>query len=385
MSGFLIQQIDGPAQDELPVEVVERKGFGHPDTICDSLAEASASTLQHKYLELFGRVLHFNVDKILLRGGRSAPKFGGGTLLDPIGIYLAGRATSLYDGKELNLSELLSASARTWFGEQFSLVDPEQDIKIECLVRSGSPDLTDLFKRDGTPRANDTSIGIGFAPFSRLEVLVRDLELWLNSSSFRLAHSELGRDIKVMGIRNGDGCRLVLAAAIIDRHVACLDEYVHKTEILAHLVKNFASERVGRPVGLALNAADDFERGSIYLTVTGLSAEAGDDGEVGRGNRFNGLITPYRPMTLEAYSGKNSVTHTGRIYQACAQRIADRACSEFDELSEARCILVSRIGAPVTEPEMAQVQYRTKPGVAALSIDDALNRLVREELDRLGG
>jgi S-adenosylmethionine synthetase len=54
---------------------------------------------------------------------------------------------------------------------------------------------------------------------------------------------------------------------------------------------------------------------TVYLTVTGTSAEAGDDGEVGRGNRVNDLITPYRPISLEAAAGKNPVTHVGQNLQ----------------------------------------------------------------------
>ena len=66
-----------------------------------------------------------------------------------------------------------------------------------------------------------------------------------------------------------------------------------------------------------VNALDDpkaSDESGIYLTVTGLSAEQGDDGEVGRGNRVNGLITPSRAMSLEAAAGKNAVAHVGKLY-----------------------------------------------------------------------
>ena len=48
------------------VEIVEHKGIGHPDTMCDALAEAFGVALARDYRERFGRVLHFNVDKALL-------------------------------------------------------------------------------------------------------------------------------------------------------------------------------------------------------------------------------------------------------------------------------------------------------------------------------
>jgi len=90
------------------------------------------------------------------------------------------------------------------------------------------------------------------------------------------------------------------------------------------------------------HTADGDTPESIYLTVTGTSAEAGDDGEVGRGNRANGLITPYRPMSLEATAGKNPVTHVGKIYNVLAQRIAAGIVRETAGVEEAYCSLLSR-------------------------------------------
>ena len=49
-----------PSQEA--VEIVERKGLGHPDTICDAVMEAVAIQLTQTYLTTCGRVLHFNAD-----------------------------------------------------------------------------------------------------------------------------------------------------------------------------------------------------------------------------------------------------------------------------------------------------------------------------------
>ena len=64
------------------VKVVERKGIG-PDTICDALAETLSRNLCREYRRCFGAILHHNVDKALLCGGRSTPAFGGGSVLAP--------------------------------------------------------------------------------------------------------------------------------------------------------------------------------------------------------------------------------------------------------------------------------------------------------------
>jgi S-adenosylmethionine synthetase len=63
-------------------------------------------------------------------------------------------------------------------------------------------------------------------------------------------------------------------------------------------------------------------------------------GRVGRGNRVCGLITPYRPMTLEAAAGKNPYNHVGKLYNLCAQQICERIVSELKNVQSASCMLV---------------------------------------------
>ena len=138
-------------------------------------------------------------------------------------------------------------------------------------------------------------------------------------------------------------------------------------------------EQFGLPrVEVLVNAADDLETESVYLTVSGTSAEAGDDGEVGRGNRANGLITPCRPMTIEAFAGKNSVSHTGRIYQFWSQAIADRLIGEMSGLSGVECMMVSQIGAPITQPQIISVKYDPRPqSEPLLALEETCERVIK--------
>lgn len=112
-----------------------------------------------------------------------------------------------------------------------------------------------------------------------------------------------------------------------------------------------------------MNAADNEESGSIYLTVTGTSAESGDDGEAGRGNRVGGLITPYRPMTMESVAGKNPVSHVGKIYNVLARKIAEDVARETDGCT-VDVFLISRIGQPVSSPQLVQVRVRNSAEVS---------------------
>jgi S-adenosylmethionine synthetase len=88
----------------------------------------------------------------------------------------------------------------------------------------------------------------------------------------------------------------------------------------------------------------------IYLTVTGTSAEHGDDGQVGRGNRVNRLITPLRTMSLEAAAGKNPVSHVGKLYNVSSLEIARSLVTSVPDLREVGVQLLSAIGQPVNQP-----------------------------------
>lgn len=51
-------------------------------------------------------------------------------------------------------------------------LDVESSTVVECKIGHGSGDLVDVFKREGMPSSNDTSFGVGYAPFSRLKTLL---------------------------------------------------------------------------------------------------------------------------------------------------------------------------------------------------------------------
>ncbi len=284
-----IRRFDHPSGDLLKLEIVERKGLGHPDTICDEIAERLSVALSRLYLSEYGEILHHNVDKALLAGGASSPRFGGGEISRPIELFLAGRATGSFKGKELPLEHLAQQVAIEWLTEQLPTIDTRQAVKMHNLVRPGSADLNDLFtRRSGRVRlCNDTSCGVGYAPLSRLETIVYTVEKELGAAA-QGRHPEIGRDIKVMGIRQGEHIHLTIACALVDRFVLNLADYLDAKGKIAAIAVHTAKEHGAAKVSVDVNTADDLAAGSIYLTVTGTSAEAGDDGEAGRGNRVNG-------------------------------------------------------------------------------------------------
>jgi len=367
-----------------PVEIVERKGTGHPDTMCDALAEELSRNLCRFYLDNFGLVLHHNVDKVLLWGGTSQAKFGGGKIIAPMEIFLAGRATNEYRGTKVPIDELVAKSCRNWLQENMHALDAETDVRIHSLIRPGSADLVELYLRQeqtGVALANDTSCGVGYAPLSELELIALNVEKTLNSDEVKSKHPETGEDIKVMAVRVHDEIELTVSCAFIDSYIADIDDYQQKKSQLAEQVEIIGRGFTDRPLRITVNAADDISKGSIYLTVTGTSAESGDDGEVGRGNRVNGLITPYRPMNMEAAAGKNPVTHVGKLYNIVAQQIAYALVRQLEDVSEAYCYLVSRIGSPIDEPMVVDIRVALAEGGSIDSLQTTVDEIVRSKLE----
>jgi S-adenosylmethionine synthetase len=222
------------------VEVVERKGLGHPDTICDALAEALSRSLCREYRQRFGAILHHNVDKALLCGGSAAAAFGGGTVDRPMDIYLAGRATAAVGTEVIPISQIAAESSRAWLDANLHALDAERHVRIHTLIQPGSQDLQALFaRRKGreVALANDTSVGVGHAPLSRLERLVLAVEKRINGRDRVRDKPAWGEDVKVMGIRCGDSVQLTVSCAMIGRYLAHMDDYLTETAALEKLVE----------------------------------------------------------------------------------------------------------------------------------------------------
>jgi S-adenosylmethionine synthetase len=379
----------GPAVDEQSIEVVERKGIGHPDSICDGVAEAVSRALAQTYLDRVGEVLHFNTDETQLVAGSAAPDFGGGEVIEPIYMLIVGRATMSYEGAKIPAETIALKTAREYLTETLPELDVGTDIVVDVRFGEGSGDLQQVFDGDetaatgiGVPMANDTSYGVGYAPFSETERIVYEVERGLNGE-YAADNPALGQDVKVMGKREGDAIDLTVAAAIIDAYVNSVEAYREEIDSIREYVTDVAERHTDRSVTVHVNTADDYDAGKdgLYLTVTGTSAEMGDDGSVGRGNRANGLITPDRPMSMEATSGKNPVNHIGKLYNLLSNEIADSVVAEVDDVTDVRMRLLSQIGRRIDEPHLADAHVRTTEGVAVGDVESEIQAVIEAELD----
>ncbi|AKU07701.1 MULTISPECIES: methionine adenosyltransferase [Haloferax] len=377
-----LESADKRAVEDQEVEIVERKGIGHPDSISDGIAESVSRALSNLYLDRVGKVLHYNTDETQLVAGTAAPAFGGGEVIEPIYLLIVGRATKEYDGEKIPVDSTALRAAREYLNENIPGLDVGTDIIVDVKLGEGSGDLQDVFGEETqqVPMANDTSFGVGHAPLTETEQIVLEAERALNGAAYGDDHPELGQDIKLMGKREGDVIDVTVAAAMVDKHIEDIDDYVAAVDDVREFVSDLATDYTDREVNVEVNTADDYEEGSIYLTTTGTSAEQGDDGSVGRGNRANGLITPNRPMSMEATSGKNPVNHIGKIYNLLSTHIAETVVAEVDGIRDLQVRLLSQIGRPIDEPHVADAKVITDEGVTVADIEDEVVAIVDREL-----
>jgi len=369
------------------VEIVERKGLGHPDSICDAIMDKVSVKLCKEYLDKVGSILHHNTDKSLLVAGDVEPKFGGGKVKAPMLLILGDRATSEADGVTIPVKELALQAAKEWIKSNLRFVDPETHVRYQVELKPGSPELVDIFRRKGKVLgANDTSAAVGYAPMTRLEKIVLKTEQYANSSLFKKKFSEAGEDVKVMGLRKNGELNLTVSMAFVDRYVEDERDYFRKkSEILEDLQMFVKTNVTFDKVNVDLNTLDVEGRGvgGVYLTVLGTSAESADSGEVGRGNRVNGVIPLNRPTCSEAAAGKNPVSHVGKIYNLLTHRIANSVYEQVPGLEEVYIWLLSQIGKPIDQPAIAAAQVVLQSGNSLESLHESIAEVVDVELENI--
>ncbi|MEW6674665.1 MAG: methionine adenosyltransferase [Nitrospirota bacterium] len=381
---IVVEAFKGKAVADHRVEIVERKGTGHPDFICDSIMEVISIALSREYTKKFGTILHYNIDKGLLAAGKTDKRFGGGSVMKPMELTIGDRATFIAGGKRIPVKEIAIEAAKSWAKKNLRFVDPERHIKYRVVLAPGSEELTDIFQRTGAVRvANDTSAAVGYYPMSPTETVVFELERCLNSKQFKTKFPETGEDIKVMGLRKGRRLDLTVAMPLISRYIESEEDYFLKKELIRNEMIHFLKPyKYFDRIDVHFNTLDEMGRGlgGVYLSLLGTSAEDADSGQVGRGNRVNGVISMNRPMGTEAAAGKNPVSHVGKIYNVLAHKIAKDIYTEVEGLREVYVLLLSRIGTPINRPQMASAQILLSRGRRLKDVSRKIRDILEREL-----
>ena len=386
MSNIVLDELKQKTLQEQRTEICERKGLGHPDTICDAIMDDISRALSQEYLKKFGSVMHHNVDKSLLVAGDVEVSFGGGKVLKPMLLVFGDRATFRVGSETVPVEEITIRTAKKWIRNNLRYVDPEKHVKYQVELKRGSQALTDIFQRkDKILGANDTSAAVGFAPLTSTEQTVRDIEFYLNDSPFKSDFPETGEDIKVMGLREDDTLHLTVGMAFVDSYIDGEGKYFRLKDEVVEEIRRYVEPRVKMKVEVDLNTADRPGRGlgGLYLTVLGTSADGGDCGQVGRGNRVNGIIPLNRPTCSEAACGKNPVSHVGKIYNLLTYKIAEEVYQKVPGVKEVYVWLLSQIGRPINMPKVASAQLVLEPNTRMKDVEAPVKETIQAQLDTI--
>lgn len=380
-----VDELTGGSPREGRVEIVERKGLGHPDTICDLVMEQISQELSKAYLEKFGRILHHNCDKGLLVAGQAEHRLGGGRVIEPMRLIIGDRATFV---REFEVAEIAVETAKSWFRQNLPEIDPDRHLACQVELKGGSEELTSIFRDPGAiARANDTSAAVGYAPLSETEQLVLAAERFLNGAEFKRRYPASGKDVKIMAVRRGAHLDLTVAMPLLDRYVESEASYFSQKEEMRQALSAYLRSRLVAldDAAVSLNTLDRPGSGvsGMYLSVLGTSAEDADSGEVGRGNQVNGVIALGRPHGSEAAAGKNPFSHVGKIYNVLSHLLAERIHREIPGLKDVVVWLSSRIGTPINEPQVAAVQVKLEAGVKISDVSQPVRQIVCGEFDRM--
>jgi len=387
MRNIVINGLKQTPLEQQGLEIVERKGLGHPDFICDAIMDRISVRLSREYLEKFGVIMHHNADKSMLVAGEVEIRFGGGFVKEPMVLIFGDRATFDVEGTGIPVKEIAVRTAKEWFKKNLRFVDPEKHLRYQVELKPGSPGLVDIFKRKGRVLgANDTSAAVGYAPMTKTETIVLKTEQYVNSKDFKKEFPESGEDVKVMGLRKGNDLHLTVSMALVDRFVENERNYFKKKAEIHQEIEKFVKKTAGfERMVVNLNMLDVEGRGigGVYLTVLGTSADGADSGQVGRGNRVNGVISLNRPICSEAAAGKNPVSHVGKIYNLLTHRIAKQVHEKVAGVEEVYIWLLSQIGKPIDQPAVAAAQVVMKKRNHIEDVRKKIEEVVNFELENI--
>jgi S-adenosylmethionine synthetase len=376
---IVVAEAVGRFIEEYPVEIVERKGIGHPDSLCDGIAERISVEYTRWCQENLGTVLHHNFDKVQLVAGEVQVGFGKGELLSPIHIQIAGRGTPEYKGRMIPMDVIAINATKMHVRETMKNLDPDKHMVIDCFAGAGATELAHTVDH---VRANDTSFGCAHWPRSQVENAVFETAQYLNYELIK--KFPVGEDVKVMGMRKGDAMILTCAVPFISTEIQDMSEYQEVRKGVRNSLQAFAEKLTpGRTMLVDVNTADDDASGEVYLTMTGTSAECGDDGSVGRGNRVTGLITPFRTASLEAAAGKNPISHVGKIYNVLSFVAAQEIVREVPEIHEASVYILSQIGHPLDQPLIATATIKPTKGVMTKELEEKVRKVLDRRLEKV--
>jgi S-adenosylmethionine synthetase len=362
---------------KLPVEVVERKGVGHPDSLADALANEVSVVYSRYCLEHFGLILHHNVDKLYVGAGHYKNDYGVCSRLTPVQVRVNGRMSSLFGDRLINLEALQRDAVERYLLRVLPRMTPED--LVVCSNATQNTKVPYWFtprSRFDVPdadrvRANDTAFCVGHWPPTISESLAYRLEryFWMPEKGVAVPRfPEIGQDIKVMVLRQADAVEVTLCVPTMSEHTRSRADYVSLIQLHENRLSELATllaEAHRLKVNVRVNPYQH-----QYMLGLGSCVECGEEGLVGRGNAISGVISSHRVHTQESWAGKNPVYHTGRVLSYLTAKLA----RSLGDGLQVKCTVstLTRCGDSLVPPRVLQIA--TDKGVSRKEVERIIEK-----------
>jgi S-adenosylmethionine synthetase len=373
MNIFINSNLSVPSSCEL--EVVERKGVGHPDTLADSIAEKISVDYSQYCLKKFGVVLHHNVDKVCIMGGLiKIYDWGLAKMVKPIRVLVNGRISPAFNNEKIPLSDIFEKAINLQLKKTLPHLDVKNWMQIidESTSYSKNPRWFNPVSLNDLPeykiaRANDTSCVVGFWPLTPIEELTLKMENFFYLGDRDPKYKFIGHDIKVMIVRKNKKIDVTLCVPFIVKETPSYNFYKEKVDFITESLLNVAKKHLGNSYDIRIYVNNHYRSikkenikkiDGYYCNVSGSALDYGEEGVVGRGNNRRGIIPSFRPYTMEAVWGKNPVYHVGKVLGLVVDTLAKNIALRYN--CHAEVIAITRVADPLFEPHNLLVRTSKK-------------------------
>jgi len=365
----------------------------------DGIAEASELEYAKYCREKFGFIPHHNLDKASLLGGLCLQNFGGGKFQAPLDMIFMGRASTSFGGEVIPVEEIQNMAAKTYLARVMPHLDTSDsevyNSRSFTSTHSTRPhwfaprSVEDLPEYTGAfPAANDTATMISYWPLTDTEKLTLDLEgYFYQNNEVGLPEPRfnfIGQDIKVMSVRRGDLITATLAIPQVTTETPDANTYFERERYIEQQLQEYASNLIeeGNDVKVVVNTQTKGPNPRPYLVTGGSCTDFGEEGAVGRGNKTHGIISSFRPNTMEAPHGKNPTYFVGKLLGYQADLIARRVYENLG--TRCQVVLQANLGDNLFDP--SRIIVSTEDDVPDTNVNaivaDCLG-LGRETTDRI--
>lgn len=357
------------------VEIVECKGVGHPDSLVCQIAESVCLGISNFHRKKYKIIPRFNIDQVEINGGEIEVKFRKNKLITPGRISITGKVACFLPGDMELINKIVVEETKKILRATFDeSIFKFFVIKANINRYLGNNKL--FFENQKIPLSEDTSLGIGFYPYTEIEKLT----LATNNQLFEMSkHFPVGKDTKVMVFRKAKKIQIIISIAFLSNKIKNIEEYFLIERNMGLKLKKFLSNKIKTKFQLVINAADDIKTNKFYITATGTAAEH-DKGSLGRGNGLSGLITPYRPSSFEVVYGKNPVYNVSKLYNILAYHLAKKISKLIKNNNYIEIEILSRIGNPINAPQIIDIKTSRK---TSKNNNIKIKNIIENEFDKL--